>query len=83
MLSFDRYSMQVPPKGTLDKINYPTMAVKGGGAAGTPSAAAENVRVDTAAFGENAEGWLRLSFACGEDGIREGLGRIREELHGA
>jgi aspartate/methionine/tyrosine aminotransferase len=35
------------------------------------------------AFGENAEGWLRLSFACGEDGIREGLGRIREELHGA
>jgi len=35
------------------------------------------------AFGENCAGWLRLSFACSEDGIREGLSRIREELAGA
>lgn len=32
------------------------------------------------AFGTNAAGWLRLSFACSEQGIREGMGRIRDEL---
>jgi aspartate/methionine/tyrosine aminotransferase len=32
------------------------------------------------AFGQNAAGWLRLSFACAEDPLREGLRRIRDEL---
>ena len=32
------------------------------------------------AFGENGAGWLRLSFACTDEGIREGVHRIREEL---
>ena len=38
------------------------------------------VTIPGEAFGENGAGWLRLSFACTEDGIREGLRRIREEL---
>jgi aspartate/methionine/tyrosine aminotransferase len=32
------------------------------------------------AFGENGAGWLRLSFACSEIGIREGVRRLGEEL---
>jgi aminotransferase len=32
------------------------------------------------AFGDNGAGWLRLSFACTDEGIQEGLRRIRDEL---
>jgi len=38
------------------------------------------VTIPGEAFGENGAGWLRLSFACREEGIREGLRRVREEL---
>ena len=41
------------------------------------------VTIPGEAFGESGAGWLRLSFACAEDGIREGLRRVREELSGA
>jgi aspartate/methionine/tyrosine aminotransferase len=34
------------------------------------------------AFGSNGSGWLRLSFACSEEDIREGVSRIRAELAG-
>jgi len=34
------------------------------------------------AFGRNASGWLRLSFACSEEDLSEGVSRIREELAG-
>ena len=38
------------------------------------------VTIPGEAFGENGAGWLRLSFACTDEGIREGLHRIRDEL---
>jgi aspartate/methionine/tyrosine aminotransferase len=38
------------------------------------------VTVPGEAFGANGKGWLRLSYACSEQGIREGVRRIAEEL---
>jgi len=32
------------------------------------------------AFGENGEGYLRLSYAAGEDRLREALRRMRDAL---
>ena len=32
------------------------------------------------AFGENGEGYLRLSYAAGEDSLREALRRMRDAL---
>jgi aspartate/methionine/tyrosine aminotransferase len=36
--------------------------------------------VHGSAFGPGGEGYLRLSFACSEDDIREGIGRMRRVL---
>ena len=40
----------------------------------------EVITIPGEAFGENGAGWLRISFACADEGIREGMRRIREEL---
>jgi aspartate/methionine/tyrosine aminotransferase len=40
----------------------------------------EVVTIPGEAFGDNANGFLRISFAASEEDIREGIGRIAEEL---